>query len=843
MKYLSSIWYAQGRLCKFTAFSLLGSLAFTLPTVHAQTNSRSLTIEAEAYTNQFGVRSEPTTDTNGGANIGYINNGDYSEYQINVPDSGTYVIEARVASRANGGRINLLVNEASIGALDVSSTGGWQNWASVNTSVQLDAGRQTLRLAYSGGGGNLFNVNRFSLSLNDDNTPAVVAIPGTIQAENFIRQSGVENERTSDVNGQQNVAYIHNGDFTEYRIDVPETGTYVVNARVASGSSGGTITYRSNNANVGSVRVGGTGGWQNWQTVSSNVQLNAGSQILQLAYSGGDGYLMNINWLSVEQGDTVVTNGFIHPAVGFSVADLDRMKANRTIEPWATGWQGILETEGSLNYQMQGPFEEVGNQPGINQRQHIADSEAVLFHAIQWYFTRNEAHARKAVDILDAWATTHRTWSGRSVHLHAAWRGGNYVMGAEILRHTYPGWTEENTRNTETYFRNILYPQFRRPNPLRAANQGANNLMGAMFVAAYLSDQGMWDDAIDAYLNDPCAGITNSLPNGQAGDSGRDQGHAMAQLGNLAMAAEIAWKQGIDLYGALDNRLLNMHEYWAKYNSGESVPFIDHGTCYGYYTEVGSSGRTSTVVHSAALNELVYGAFNIRKGLQSRYGQSLHDNGVNGNRDSEILTFLHRKDLTDTSVATPREPERPIPLRNASNLVSVDIGDVGLSGNSSFNNNNWTLNGSGTGIGTRFDGFQYAYKELRGDGAMVARVTSITGDGRACITIRDSLDQFTDMARVCATPDDGVQSSDIGKIAADGSGSQTFPLAQLPIWLKLERRGDEIHTFVGPDGVSWASMTNLVMDIPADYFIGLAVTSQDNSRRSVGTFTNVRVSD
>ena len=416
-------------------------------------------------------------------------------------------------------------------------------------------------------------------------------------------------------------------------------------------------------------------------------------------------------------------------------------------------------------------------------------------------------------------------------------------MGAEILRHTYPGWTVQNTRNTETYFRNILYPQFRRPNPLRAANQGANNVMGALAVAAYLSDRGMWDDAIDAYLNDPCAGITNSLPNGQAGDSGRDQGHAMAQLGNLAMAAEIAWKQGVDLYGALDNRLLNMHEYWAKYNSGESVPFIDHGTCYGYYTEVGSSGRTSTVVHSAALNELVYGAFNIRKGLQSRYGQSLHDNGVNGNRDSEILIFLHRKDLTDTSVATAREPESPIVLRNARSLVSVDIGDVGLSGNSSFNNNNWTLNGSGSGIGTRYDGFQYAYKALRGDGAMVARVTSITGDGRACITIRDSLEQFTDMARVCATPDDGVQSSDIGKIAADGSGSQTFPLAQLPIWLKLERRGDEIHTFVGPDGVSWASMTNLVMDIPADYFIGLAVTSQDNSRRSAGTFTNVRVSD
>ena len=309
-------------------------------------------------------------------------------------------------------------------------------------------------------------------------------------------------------------------------------------------------------------------------------------------------------------------HSFVHPGIPWTTNDLDQMKKNRTVHPWSEGWDDILKTkEASLDYSMEGPAVNVDRRDASIAH----DGDAALYHALQYYFTGNEAHATKAVGILEASATTHRTWSGNSVHLHAAWRGGTLVKAAEILRYTYPGWTPQNTRKCEAYFEGVLWPQFRLPNPLRAANQGANNLWGAIQVAVFLSDQEKFQQCIDAFLNDPGGGISNTLPNGQCGDTGRDQGHAFAMVGNLVSVAEIAWAQGIDLYRVLDNRLLSTSEYWCRYNSGKSVPYIDFGTTYGYYTTIGEKGRVSDAPYVASMLETVVSAYVVRKKTPAPY--------------------------------------------------------------------------------------------------------------------------------------------------------------------------------------------------------------------------------
>ncbi|MCG8700928.1 MAG: carbohydrate-binding protein, partial [Bacteroidales bacterium] len=90
---------------------------------------------------------------------------------------------------------------------------------------------------------------------------------------------------------------INNGDWTEYEINVPQSGTYKVDFRVATATAGGNITIQSNGSNVGTVNVGNTGGWQNWITKSTNVSLNKGEQTLRLAYNSGSGFLFNVNWI------------------------------------------------------------------------------------------------------------------------------------------------------------------------------------------------------------------------------------------------------------------------------------------------------------------------------------------------------------------------------------------------------------------------------------------------------------------------------------------------------------------------------------------------------------------
>ena len=112
-------------------------------------------IEAENYFNMSGVEVETCTDTDGGENVGWIDNGDSLVYQINATKAGLYNFAYRVASLNGGGNLQLLVDGAAINTLPVSSTGGWQKWNSIDQTVTLSAGLHTVKIVAVNGGWNL----------------------------------------------------------------------------------------------------------------------------------------------------------------------------------------------------------------------------------------------------------------------------------------------------------------------------------------------------------------------------------------------------------------------------------------------------------------------------------------------------------------------------------------------------------------------------------------------------------------------------------------------------------------------------------------------------------------
>ena len=127
-------------------------------------------------------------------------------------------------------------------------------------------------------------------------------ISGRIQAEDYCAMQGIRTENTSDSGGGINVGWIDVGDYIEYRINIPSSGTYKVDYRVASLYSDGEIDFRVNNSSKGRLRVPNTNGWQNWRTVSRNVQLSKGSQTVRL-YATGPRW--NINWFTLSKSGTV----------------------------------------------------------------------------------------------------------------------------------------------------------------------------------------------------------------------------------------------------------------------------------------------------------------------------------------------------------------------------------------------------------------------------------------------------------------------------------------------------------------------------------------------------------
>ncbi len=127
-------------------------------------------IEAEDYSDMFGIDTENTSDDGGGLNVGWIDDGDWMEYYINPQASGTYMLYLRIASESNAGIIKLTVDDRIVGSRTLPVTGGWQTWQTINQITGFAAGEQTLRVTAEKGGFNL-NWLQFDLvvSVDDEN--------------------------------------------------------------------------------------------------------------------------------------------------------------------------------------------------------------------------------------------------------------------------------------------------------------------------------------------------------------------------------------------------------------------------------------------------------------------------------------------------------------------------------------------------------------------------------------------------------------------------------------------------------------------------------------------------
>ncbi len=115
----------------------------------------STTLAADGYAQMQGMQLEPSSE--GGQNLGWIEANDWVVWNLNLPESGTYTVEYRVASLGGGGVLQLeKAGGAPIyGSLAVPSTGGWQNWTTVSHRVQLNAGQQQIAVKALGSGWNL----------------------------------------------------------------------------------------------------------------------------------------------------------------------------------------------------------------------------------------------------------------------------------------------------------------------------------------------------------------------------------------------------------------------------------------------------------------------------------------------------------------------------------------------------------------------------------------------------------------------------------------------------------------------------------------------------------------
>lgn len=276
-------------------FGILAGFFFSLPiSLPALAITAFTQMPASNYATQSGIHLEASSE--GGQNVAFIDNGDYTSYNNMEFGAGAAQFSARVASNASGGKIEIRTGSATgalAGTCNVPGTGGWQNWTTVTCAVNGLTNTKNLFLRYTGGAGNIFNIRWFSFT-----APAISAFT-QIEAENFTSQSGTQTENSSE--GGRNIGFTDNGDFLLYERVNFINGATSFTARVASGGIGGTIEVHTGSYNgtlAGSCAVPATGGWQRWISVTCPVSGLSGIQPLYIRFAGvvGRGNLMNLNW-------------------------------------------------------------------------------------------------------------------------------------------------------------------------------------------------------------------------------------------------------------------------------------------------------------------------------------------------------------------------------------------------------------------------------------------------------------------------------------------------------------------------------------------------------------------
>ncbi|MBR1667323.1 MAG: alginate lyase family protein [Bacteroidaceae bacterium] len=273
---------------------------------------------------------------------------------------------------------------------------------------------------------------------------------------------------------------------------------------------------------------------------------------------------------------------------------------------------GMMQAQ--TDYKMAGPYEVVARDGQFRGSKNGSerDMKAAYDFAVK-------GEADKAVAIINAYAKTLQRFDGHDAPLCTI-QGYDLVRAMTLMKaHQTDEWT--------AMVRRAILPtldKFEADSPYANGNWGAIVNRQRMACAIFLEDSVLYKASVDYFLH---ANDNGSLPKyigetGQCQETGRDQGHVQLGLEALAQTCEMAWEQGDDLWGALDNRLLKGFEYTAKYNLGYDVPFTTWTDCTGLYNDWTEPGQMSRG-KLWDIYELPYNHYVKRKGLQMPYTERI----------------------------------------------------------------------------------------------------------------------------------------------------------------------------------------------------------------------------
>ncbi|TWP53540.1 hypothetical protein FKR81_06205 [Lentzea tibetensis] len=299
--------------------------------------------------------------------------------------------------------------------------------------------------------------------------------------------------------------------------------------------------------------------------------------------------------------------GFAHPGVFVSKPQLNLVKRKLALhaEPWASAFAAMKASSfASLAYVAKPrPVVECGpySTPNLGCTEERDDAMAAYTHALLWYLTGDRAHAGKAIEIMDAYATTLVDHTNSNAPLQSSWAANSWARTGELIRYTHDGWDAERQARFTTMLRFVYLPEFINGDAQRNGNWELIMMAATSGVAVFLDDRPLFDRAVaiwrgrmpayvyltsDGPLPKPPPGSTyatreqiikhwhgqTTFVDGLTQETCRDFGHAGWGLVAATHIAETARIQGMDLYREMRTRITKAYEFHAQFDLGAPAP-------------------------------------------------------------------------------------------------------------------------------------------------------------------------------------------------------------------------------------------------------------------------------
>ncbi|MEO5895021.1 MAG: hypothetical protein ABIS06_04920 [Vicinamibacterales bacterium] len=174
---------------------------------------------------------------------------------------------------------------------------------------------------------------------------------------------------------------------------------------------------------------------------------------------------------------------------------------------------------------------------------------------------------------------------------------------------------------------------------------------------------------------------------------------------------------------------------------------------------------------------------------------------------------------------------------------AADLGNPQLPGSSGLSDGVFTIDAAGEDVWASSDQFHFVYRAIAGDVEIIARIDSFSASHRwakAGVMIRESLAANAPHAYALLSFENGVASQ--RRTAAGAQSSSTAgPWVTTPYWVRLVRAGTRVAAYSSSDGASWDLVESGTIALGDTAYVGIAVTSHEESALARAVVSGVRV--